>query len=357
MTFAHPMFLFLLILPAVLIAMMALGDARRRRAVKLLGDGARIESLTTYDAGARRTVKGALRVAAVALAVVALAQPRYGRGTKVVPAADIAAMVVFDVSKSMYAQDVLPSRLVRARNDVARMIKTVPRVRWGAVSFAGEAVALPPTSDAPEVVQFLSAHEPWEMPGGTAIARALELARRQLVPQPSEGMPAPPRRKSVIVLVTDGEDLEGDPIEVAKRCATDGIIIHVVAVGGRAPQPIPNVGEDGVAHGLITDETGALVTTELTPQAEAQLQTIAREGKGQFVRTEEGATGITKVEAALRGMIANEGTERVETLYADVFGLPLGLALLLLIVDSLLGEAPWRKSEKPPVFVEKRRHA
>jgi Ca-activated chloride channel family protein len=356
-TFAHPMLLFLLVLPILLVAMMAFGDAKRRKAVLLLGDGARIEALTTYDAGARRTVKGALRVAAVALAVVALAQPRYGRGTKVVPAADVAAMVVFDVSKSMYAQDVLPSRLVRARNDVARMIRTVPRVRWGAVSFAGEAVALPPTSDAPEVVQFLSAHEPWEMPGGTAIARALELARRQLVPTPGEGMPPPPRRKSVIVLVTDGEDLEGDPVEIAKRCAADGITIHVVAVGGRAPQPIPNVGEDGVAHGFVTDETGKLVTTELTPEAEEQLRGVAREGKGQFVRTEEGATGITKVEAALRGMIANEGTERVETLYADVFGFPLGLALLLLLADSLLGEAPFRKRAKEPAPAEGRRHA
>ena len=56
----------------------------------------------------------------------------------------------------------------------------------------------------------------------------------------------------------DGEDLEGDPVEVATSCAANGITIHVVAVGGRAPQPIPNVGEDGVAHGFVTDETGAL---------------------------------------------------------------------------------------------------
>lgn len=357
MTFAHPMLLALLVLPLLLVAMMALGDAKRRKAVLLLGDGSSIEALTTFDAGVRRTVKGALRVAAVALAIVALAQPRYGRGTKVVPAADVAAMVVFDVSKSMYAQDVLPSRLVRARNDVARMIKTVPRIRWGAVSFAGEAVALPPTSDAPEVVQFLSAHEPWEMPGGTAIARALELARRQLVPQPSEGMPPPPRRKSVIVLVTDGEDLEGNPVDVAKQCAADGITIHVVAIGARAPQPIPNVGEDGIAHGFITDEAGALVTTELTPEAEDQLRSVAREGKGLFVRTDEGTTGITHIEAALRGMIANEGTERVETLYADVFAIPLAIALLLLIADSLLGESPRRKKAVEPVVPERRRHA
>jgi Ca-activated chloride channel family protein len=223
------------------------------------------------------------------------------------------------------------------------MIQTVPRVRWGVVSFAGEAVAFPPTSDAPEAVQFLSSHEPREMPGGTAIARALELARRQLVPTPAEGMPAPPRRKGVIILITDGEDLEGDPVEVARTCSTQGIVIHVVAVGGRAPQPIPDVGEDGVARGFVRDETGALVTTELTPAAEQQLQAIAREGKGTYVRTEEGTTGITKIESELRALVSKEGTERVETLYADVFGIPLALALLLLLIDTALGEAPYRR--------------
>jgi Ca-activated chloride channel homolog len=342
-TFEHPRLLFLLPVALLLLALQILGDMRRRRASAGLGQTRMIDALVTFDAGPRRAVKGALRVLAVLLVIVAVARPRYGRGTKVIPAADVTAMVVLDLSKSMYAQDILPSRIDRARSDVLRMIKTLPRVRWGAVAFAGEAIAFPPTSDAPEAVAFIGAHDPAEMPGGTAIARALEMARRQLNPQ--EGQPrVETRRKTVIVLVTDGEDLEGDPVAVARQAFNEGIKIHVVAVGSRAPQPIPDIDPaTGKSKGYIHDEDGSLVTTELSPQAEDQLKSIAIETKGKFVHAEDGSTGIATIEAELKSMIAAEGTERVETLFADVFAIPLGLALALLVLDTLLGEAPLKR--------------
>ncbi len=343
MTFEHPKLLLLLPIALVLLALQVLGDMRRRRAGAAFGQARLIDALVTFDAGPRRAVKGALRVLAVLLVIVAVARPRYGRGTKVIPAADVTAMVVLDLSKSMYAQDILPSRLERARSDVLRMIKTLPRVRWGAVAFAGEAIAFPPTSDAPEAVAFIGAHDPAEMPGGTAIARALEMARRQVTPEGAQPRPEA-RRKTVIVLVTDGEDLEGDPIAVARQAFNEGIKIHVVAVGSRAPQPIPDIDPaTGKSKGYIHDEDGSLVTTELSPQAEDQLKSIALETKGKFVHAEDGSTGIATIEAELKSMIAAEGTERVETLFADVFAIPLGIALALLVLDTLLGEAPLRR--------------
>lgn len=354
MTFAHPQLLFFLPVALVLLAIMILGDVARRRASRALGEPRLIDALVTSDAGPRRAIKGALRILAVILAIVAVARPRYGRGTKVVPAADVSAMLVLDLSKSMYAQDVLPSRLERARSDAMRLIKSLPKVRWGAVAFAGEAVAFPPTSDVPEAAQFLAAHEPHEMPGGTAIARALELARRQLVPQAGESSEpleaaTRARRKAVIVLVTDGEDLEGDPVAVARQAWGDGIRIHVVAIGGRAPQPIPDIDPaTGQSKGFVRDEEGTLVTTELSPQAEEQLQSIARETKGRFVRADDGTTGLASIEAELKSMIAAEGTERVETLYADVYAIPLSIAVALLALDTALGEAPWRRRRPKP---------
>lgn len=342
MTFAHPGLLLLLPIALILLALQITGDVRRRRAGKGLGEARLIDALVTFDAGPRRAAKGALRVLAVILAIVAVARPRYGKGTKVIPAADVTTMVVLDLSKSMYAQDVLPSRLERARSDVLRMIKTLPRVRWGAVAFAGEAIAFPPTSDAPEAASFIAAHDPSEMPGGTAIARALELARRQLNPPDAPRVEG--KRKSVIVLVTDGEDLEGDPVAVARQAFNEGIKIHVVAVGSRAPQPIPDIDPaTRKPRGYIRDEDGSLVTTALSPDAEDQLKSIALESKGKFVHVEDGSTGIAVIEAELKSMIASEGTERVETLFADVFAFPLGLALALLVLDTLLGEAPLRR--------------
>lgn len=357
MTFAHPRLLLLLPIALILLGLQVWGDVRRRRAAHSLGTPKLIDALVTFDAGPRRAVKGALRVLAVILAIVAVARPRYGKGTKVIPAADVTAMVVLDLSKSMYAQDILPSRLDRARSDVLRMIKTLPRVRWGAVAFAGEAISFPPTSDAPEAVAFIGAHDPAEMPGGTAIARALEMARRQLTPETTGPRPEA-RRKSVIILVTDGEDLEGDPVAVARQAFNEGIKIHVVAVGSRAPQPIPDIDPaTGKSRGYVHDEDGSLVTTELSPQAEDQLKSIAIETKGRFVHVEDGSTGISVIEAELKSMITAEGTERVETLYADVFAIPLGLALALLLLDTLLGEAPFRRRLAAPPPVKEARHA
>lgn len=343
MSFEHRAFLFLLPLSLVAVALLAAGDARRRRAAAALGDHPLVEALVTADAATRRTVKGALRVLALALTIVAAAGPRYGRGTKVVPAADVQAMLVLDLSKSMYAQDVLPSRLERARNDATRMIKALPTVRWGAVVFAGEALGFAPTTDGPEAAAFLGAYQPHSMPGGTAIARALEVARQKLLPDPAK--PATARRKSVIVLVTDGEDLEGDPVAVARRAFEDGVRIHVVAVGGRAPQPIPVVDpQTGQSTGtFVRDEAGNLVTTELTKSAEDQLAAIAQETTGLYVRTSDGTTGLAQIEAALRAQVATEGVEHVETLYAHVYHWPLGLAVLLLLADTLLGEARRRR--------------
>ena len=349
MTFAHPWVLWLLPLALVVLGIMLAGDVARRKARTALGEPRLIDALITFDAGPRRTVKAALRLLAVILAIVAAARPRYGRGTKIIPAADVGAVVALDLSKSMYAQDVLPSRLERARSDVSRMMSTLPQIRWGAVAFAGEAIAYPPTSDVGETAQFLRAHEPYEMPGGTAIAKALELARRQLVPE-AEATTTPEadqrrrRVKRVIVLVTDGEDLEGDPVTVARAAHDDGITIHVVMVGARAPQPIPDIDpETGLAHGFIHDENGQVVTTELTPDAEDQLRSIATETQGIFVRGDDGTSGVGKIEAAMRGMIASEGGERVETLYADQYAIPLGGALVLLVIDAGISEARRRR--------------
>jgi Ca-activated chloride channel family protein len=267
----------------------------------------------------------------------------------------------------MYAEDVPPSRIERARLDATRMIKDLPQIRWGAVAFAGEAVAYPPTTDTQHVIAFLHAHEPYAMPGGTAIGKALELARKNLVPEgTTEEAARRSRRKPVIVLVTDGEDLEGDPVAVARAAAQDGIVIHVVAVGSRAPQPIPNVdpetGKPSAQERYVHDENGLEVMTELTPNAESQLKAIAAETKGLYVRAEEGTTGIASIEAKLRAMISSEGVERRESLFTDQYAFPLAAVALLLVLDALIGEAPRtpRPTPTPPPPMRartRRRHA
>jgi Ca-activated chloride channel family protein len=314
----------------------ALGQARAHKA---FGEPKVFAGLVTYDATARRTVKAVLLVVAMLASFVALARPKFGSGTRIVPATNLDVVVVLDYSKSMYARDVAPSRIARAKAEVARLIHDLPGARFGAVAFAGEPMSFPLTSDGSAIAQFFRQLDPNDMPvGGTATARALEQARAVFARDPKSA-----GHVRVIVLVTDGEDLEGDPVAVAEGCAQEGTRIDVVQIGGRAPEPVPDVGADGKVKGLRRDDDGKVLTTELSADGEAQLAKVAQVTSGAIVRAEHGETGIDKVAKGLQRMMREELSEKVETVYAEEYVWPLGLAAVLLIAEALLGEAPRRR--------------
>jgi Ca-activated chloride channel family protein len=320
-------------------AAVVFASVRQARAARLFGDPEMLAPLLTYDATARRAVKAVLLVVAMFFAFVALARPKFGSGTKIVPATNLDVVVVLDYSKSMYARDVVPSRIARAKAEVARLIRDLPGARFGAVAFAGEPMSFPLTSDGPAIAQFFRQLDPNDMPvGGTATARALEGARDVLSRDPKSK-----DHVRVIVLVTDGEDLEGDPVEVAQNIAKEGTRIDVVQIGGRAPEVIPDVGPDGKSHGLRRDDEGKPLTTELSAEGEAQLAKVAQVTGGTIVRAEHGETGIDQVARGLQRMMRDELSEKVETVYAEEYAWPLGLAVLLLIGEALVGEAPRRR--------------
>jgi Ca-activated chloride channel family protein len=147
----------------------------------------------------------------------------------------------------------------------------------------------------------------------------------------------------IIVLVTDGEDLEGDPVAVAKAAAEEKTRIDVVQIGGRAPEPIPDVGQDGKVTGLRRDEDGKPITTELSAEGEAQLAEIAKATGGAIVRAERGETGIDEVARSLKRMMREELAERVETAFDEEYMWPLGAAVVLLVIEGLVPEAPLPK--------------
>jgi Ca-activated chloride channel family protein len=311
----------------------------RARAEKRFGDPKLVEKLVTYDATQRRAAKGVLMVLALAFALLALARPQYGKGTRLIPATNVDVVIVLDYSKSMYARDVVPSRIARAKAEVAHLIQSVPGVRFAAVAFAGEPVSFPLTSDGGAIAQFFRQMNPNDMPvGGTATAKALERARELLARDPTTKDHV--RR---IVLVTDGEDLEGDPVSVAQKCAQEGTVIDVVQIGGRTPEVIPDVDENGKIVGIRKDEDGKPLTTSLSADGEAQLAKVASTTGGVIVQSEQGTTGIDKITARLSKMMREELSERVETVYDDVFWIPLLAALGLLLNDAFIFDTPWRK--------------
>lgn len=343
MRFAAPVWLFGTAFALVVAALLVAGSVLRQRSLKKFGDEAVVVGLLTAQAAGRRALKGVLCVLAVALAFVAAAQPQYGRGTRLIPATNLDLVIVLDYSKSMYARDIAPSRTLRAKSEVARLISSLPGARFGAVAFAGQPIAFPLTSDGPAIAQFFQQMSPNDMPvGGTAIARALQAGSELLKRDPLSKS-----HKRVMLLVTDGEDLEGDPVSVATAIAQEQTTIFVVQIGGRTPEPIPEVSETGEVQGIRTDDDGKPLTTSLSAEGEAQLGQIASTTGGAVVRSEAGQTGITEIERRLKQLMTEELSERVETIYADVYLYPLALALLLVLIEAFVPEA---KASKPSVI-------
>jgi Ca-activated chloride channel family protein len=314
-------------------------SVKQVRATRTFGDPTVMAPLVTYDAKARRAVKAVLLVLAMLLAFVALARPEFGSGTRLIPATNLDVVIVLDYSKSMYARDIAPSRIARAKAEVARLIQDLPGARFGAVAFAGEPMSFPLTSDGAAIAQYFRQLDPNDMPvGGTATARALEYAREVFARDPKSK-----DHVRVMVLVTDGEDLEGDPVAVAQSVAQEGTRIDVVQIGGRAPEAIPEVGADGKVSGMRREDDGKPMTTQLSAEGEAQLARVAQATGGTIVRSEHGATGIDQIAKSLQRMMREELSEKVETVYAEEYAWPLGAAVLLLLADAFVGEAPRRR--------------
>jgi Ca-activated chloride channel family protein len=347
----QPLWLLGTVFAVLLGVALVVGSYRLLRAKALFADEERMSALATFDPSVRRTIKGVLLVLSAALAFVALARPQYRIGHRRIPATNLDVIVVLDFSKSMYARDVSPSRIARAKAEVNRLTRELSGARFGAVAFAGEPMGFPLTSDGGAVSTFLRQLDPNDMPvGGTAIARALEKAREIYARDPKAK-----EHKKVVLLVTDGEDLEGDPVEAARLLATEGVTVNVVQIGGLTPERIPEVGPDGRVVGYRTDERGKPLTTALSPEGEAQLGKVAEAGGGKIIRAEKGTTGIEQITAYLRTLMKEELAERAESVYDDQFGWFVGAALLLLLGDTFVSDAPRRRrAVVPPRPVKKR---
>lgn len=334
MRFANPFWLFGTALAAIVAALLVLGAWLLLRSVRRFGDEPRVLALVTSRASTRRVIQGVLTVLAVASAFVALARPQYGRGTRLIPATNLDVVIALDYSKSMYARDVSPSRTLRAKSEVSRLISDLRGARFGAVAFAGEPMTFPLTSDGAAIAQFFRQLTPNDMPvGGTSLARAIAAGHDLFKRDPSTE-----KHAKVLVLVTDGEDLEGDPASVAKAAHDDGITVDVVQIGGRTPEPVPDVDEAGKLRGWRKDSQGNPLTTSLTTEGEAQLADTAKSGGGFVVRSATGTTGIDKMARELARYMSSELSEKVETVYADVYAYPLALTIVLLFAEVFVGQ-------------------
>ncbi len=342
MSWADERALWLLLLIPALAGVYWWAAQRRRRATDNFGNQATIEPLIIGDARWWRLARGLLVIAGIALLIIAFAGPQYGSRTRVLRKRGIDVVIALDFSKSMLAQDVHPSRIKRAKAELERLLNDLDGDRVGLVAFAGDAMAFPMTVDYSAIRLFLRDLGPMDMPyGGTAIGKAL-IASKRLIESSNEDQNDANevnRRSRVVVLFTDGEDHEGDPIEAANELKAAGIHVYTVGIGSSNGEPIPSYTADGTLTGHMKDPTGRLVMTALTSENENTLEEIASITGGQYFRAREGTVGVDQIRAAFARLQASEQKARRVTVHENRFSLVLLPAFLFIVLEGLLPEA------------------
>ncbi|MCA9603672.1 MAG: VWA domain-containing protein, partial [Myxococcales bacterium] len=335
--------------------------AWRRRAElrRVFGADRTVRELVHGRSTVLRATRATLFVASVAFAVLSLAGPRFGSHTEVLHKRGIDLVIALDFSKSMLAKDVRPSRIERAKAEVRRLIEEQGGDRVGIVAFAGDTMEFPMTVDYSALGLFLRDLTPNDMPvGGTAIGRAL-VASKELLERAThfqatnatgtpldstlDNAPVPPTRDRVVVLITDGEDHEGEPMAAAEELKKSGVKVFTIGVGSRTGEPIPTYADDGTWTGYMRDGDGEVVHSALSGEAEDMLKNIATTTGGRYIHAERGTVGMDQVRSAIAGMRKAEHEARKVTVHEERYAWALLPALCFLLLEALLPEARLRR--------------
>jgi Ca-activated chloride channel family protein len=269
---------------------------------------------------------------AIAMIILAIMNPRFGKKEVEVKYSGIDIIICLDVSNSMLADDITPSRLVKSKRAISQLLKQLHGDRVGLIVFAGDAyVQLPITTDYSAAEMFLKGINTEMVPTqGTAIGRSIDLAIESFS-ENSEGSRS-------IIIITDGENHEDDAIEAAKRAVEQGITVHTIGMGSPEGAPIPMVQGRRII-GYKKDKSGETVISKLN---EKMLIDVATAGDGVFVRANNSGAGLGAILDEIEGMTDNEfGIEQYAD-FEDRFQIFLLIAAALILIESLL---PYRRSK------------
>ncbi len=327
--FANPQFLYLFALLPLLLGLYWWAARRRQQQLLDVGDAALVQRLADSVHSGRRRLKNGLLLAAVGFLVLGLADPQLGTRLEEVKRQGVDIFVALDVSNSMLAEDVPPNRLERAKHEVLQFIDQLQGDRIGLIPFAGIAfVHCPLTLDYEAAKIFLREISPEMLPlPGTAISEAIETAQRSFV--------AKEKKHKVLIIITDGEDHEANPVEAAKAAAEEGIVIFTIGIGSTRGAPIPVYDQAGNRIGYKRDRQGQIVTTRLNP---AILQQIAEATGGKFYLATGQQNELQKIYSEIARMEKKELGMREYTQFEDRFQPFLLIAFILLVIELFIGE-------------------
>lgn len=301
----------------------------RKRTLERFAQRGLLEGLASSVDMRKKRLKAMLVVASSLFLFLALMRPQWGFNWQELKRRGLDILIAIDTSKSMLTQDVKPNRLERSKLAVRDLIKRLKGDRIGLIAFSGSAfLQCPLTVDYNGFSLALDSLDTETIPKpGTSISSAIREAIK--------GYEGGGKKYKVLVIITDGEDHEGDPLRLAEEAKQEGIRIFCIGIGTKEGELIPVRDESG-ATAYLKDKSGNVVKSRLN---EDLLQRIALTTDGSYVRASATEFGLDLIyQERLIKMERRELEEKMVKRYNERFQIPLGLALILLLIEPLIGE-------------------
>ncbi|MBQ7510909.1 MAG: VWA domain-containing protein [Prevotella sp.] len=316
--FENPEYLWLLVLVALWALIRFATFFNQKKRLRRFGDPELLNQLMPNVSRWRPLVKFCLLELALVLVIIALARPQQANSISQEQRAGIETVIALDISNSMRATDVSPSRLDRAKMMVENLVENFINDKIGLIVFAGDAfVQLPITSDYVSAKMFLSTIDPTMIANqGTDIAAAIEMATHSFTQQEHVG--------KAIIVITDGEDHEGGAIEAAKDAKERGYNVYVLGIGSTNGSPVP----DPATGSYMIDNRGETVMSRLNEQ---MCREVAQAGGGAYIHVDNNSSAQRLLDEELDKLEKGETT--IYSDYSEQFQYAAAFALLLLILE------------------------
>ncbi len=337
--FEYIEFLYALLLLPVFMGLHLFVKYWRKNAIQKLGEAHLISKLMPKISSNRPLVKLVIWMLAYVCLVIAIANPQIGSKIEKAKRKGIDLIIALDVSNSMLAQDIKPSRLLASKQAISKLIDKLKGDRIGIIVFAGHAYTqLPITTDYAAAKMFLNTITPDMLPvQGTAIGEAVNLAVKSF---------GESKHNKAIVVITDGENHEGDALKNVEAAVKEGIKVYTIGMGLAEGAPIP-IMKNGKLTGYKKDKSGSIITTKLNV---VMLEKIAAIGEGKYIGATNTQVGVNKIYEELDKLEESEFESKTFSDYEDRFQYFLALAVLLLIFEFIIVDRKSKWADKIKLF-------
>ena len=323
--FEDPIYLWMLLIIPILILMRFIVWRKRKRNLRKFGDPSLLKEMMPDVSKYRPTIKFCLLLSAITILIFMIARPQVGSKISHEKREGIEVLIALDISNSMLAQDVIPSRLEKSKLLIEDLVDHFTNDKVGLVVFAGDAfVQLPITNDYVSAKMFLQNINPSLITTqGTDLARAISLSQSCFTQREHIGR--------AIIVITDGEDHEGGALEAAREAYKKGINVFILGVGTSKGAPIP----DGNG-GYLKDNSGQIVLSALNEQ---MCQQVAKAGNGVYIHVDNTSDAQERLNKELSKLQSGISDTVVYSEYNEQFQIFGIILLLLLIVETILLES------------------